>query len=86
MAGIAADVLRKIHEDTILTRTVIPDNEQDISVVVYSGYGNDSEEHLVVEEFGDSDTEDQSDNDSLPLIRRTRYGRMAGNWNLFRLY
>ena len=93
MAAIAADVLRKTQTD-VFSRNVITINEQnnnDSDSEIDGGGDSDSEGDLVLEEFGDSDTsyeEDagkNEDNDTLPLVVRTRYGRAAGNWNLFQL-
>ena len=93
MAEIAADVLRKTQTD-VISRNVITVNEQnnnDSDIEIDGGGDSDSEGDLVQEEFGDSDTSDEEDagenedNDTLPLVVRTCYGRAAGNWNLFQL-
>ena len=88
IAAITTDVLRKTHDD-VISRAVMSGNEQDASD---SEDDSDNDEDLVLEEFGDSETssdedpEDQDDDDCLPLVVRTRYGRASGNWNLFQLH
>ena len=89
ITAITVDILRKEKNDDI---------EEAIEENSITGE-SDSDEDVVLDDFSDessiasdaSNVEEQNtdpinlQNDSLPLVVKTRYGRHAGHWNLYQL-
>jgi hypothetical protein len=89
ISAITADVLRRNQPNVIETalRRVEPSVEEE------EGEEEESDEDLVIGEIeadstcdsGSEEENEMSMDGPLPLVVRTRYGRYAGHWNLFKL-
>ena len=95
--GKKKDKIEAITVDVLKKKLNLVSEQADAETVQNedSNIHSDSDEDLVLEEFGDegntesaaSEDDDHHDDaaEPIPLVVRTRSGRYAGNWSLFQL-